>query len=161
MPDHLFTLLPQVFVYLVLVVFVVGFVGSQLAQASEGFAKVFGPLGRYWRRKLNQERNDRIEEFRREAKLAVDSELGVVRKAEYASLKQQLIDVLDRVAEMERNEVIYQAYTVEDAEWHRSINIKLAEMGVLESPLPDRIPFSQFNEQYRKARGWNKPPKES
>lgn len=154
MPDHMFTLLPQVFVYLVLVVFVFGFVGSQLAQASEGFAKVFGPLGRYWRRKLDQERKDKIAEFRREAKLAVNSELGVARKAEYASLKQQLNDVLDRVAEMERNEIVYQAYTVEDAEWHRKINIKLAELGILEAPLPERIPFSQFNEQFRKTRGW-------
>lgn len=149
--------LPQFVLYMVFFSFVASFVLSKAAEASESFAKLFGPLGKFWRRKIDQERADRIQVFKQEARIAVDSELGVTRKTEYAALKKQLADVLDRVEEMERNESVYEAYLVTDAQWHREINIRLAEMGVLQAPLPDRIPFSQFEEDYRKQRGWQKP----
>lgn len=150
---------PQWLVYLVLLAFALAFVGKQLSEASESFAKVLGPLGKRWRKRLDDERATRLAAFKEEAKLAVNSELGVARKAEYASLKEQLINVLDRVAEMERNESIYEAYLIMDGEWHREVNIKLAEVGVLEPPLPGRNPFSQFEEAYRRERGWEKPPR--
>ena len=64
--------------------------------------------------------------------------------------------MLDRVAEMERNEDIYDAYLIQDAEWHRQINIQLAENGMLHPPLPERSPFIEFREEYRLKRGWPK-----
>ena len=91
---------PQWLIYIVMLVILVAFICSKLAEAFEGFAKAFGPLGRYWRRCIDQAREDQITAFKEEAKKVVDSELGIARKAEYDSLKQQLIDVLDRVAEM-------------------------------------------------------------
>lgn len=155
-PETIIANLPQALMYLTFAVIAGSFILSKLAEASESFSKVFGPLGRFWRRKIDAERQERLESFREEARRAVDSELGVARKAEYASLKQQLIDVLDRVAEMERNEAIYEAYLVSDGEWHRQINIRLAELGMLQAPLPDRVPFSEFEETYRTSRGWPK-----
>lgn len=147
---------PQWLIYIVMPVILVAFICSKLAEAFEGFAKAFGPLGRHWRRKIDQAREDQITAFKEEAKKAVDSELGIAWKAEYASLKQQLIDVLDRVAEMERNEDIYDAYLIQDAEWHRQINIQLAENGMLHPPLPERSPFTEFREEYRLKCGWPK-----
>lgn len=156
MPNQeVLNLLPQYIIYLVLGAFIFGFVLKQVAEISETFAKLLGPLGRWLRRKIDQEHKDRLEVFKQEAREAVDTELGVTRKAEYAELKKQLVNVLDRVQEMERNEALYEAYLVSDATWHREINIRLAERGVLDPPLPERLPFSEFEANYRREHGWD------
>lgn len=156
MSTDLISLFPPLLVWIVLAVCFFGFVGSRLGEASEGFAKAFGPLGKYWRRKIEKETHDRLQAFQREAKEAVNTELGVVRKAEYASLKAELISVLDRVAEMERTESVNTAYLIADAEWHRETELALAEQGLLRPPLPPRRPYRDFAEEYRRSRGWNK-----
>lgn len=142
--------------YIALGAFFFGFVGAQLAQAYEGFAKALGPLGKYWRRKVTEERKSQLEIFHQKAREAVNSELGVARKAEYATLKDKLGDVLARLADMERNEAVAEAYLVLDAEWHRQVNMMLAEQGIITAPLPTRIPYFEFAEDYRNKRGWLK-----
>lgn len=159
MSPELMERLPQTLMYVFFAVIAGAFFLSKVAEASESFAKLFGPLGKFWRRKIERENEERLKVFKEEARIAVDSELGVARKAEYTALKKQLINVLDRVAEMERNESIYEAYLVADGEWHRTINIRLSELGVLQAPLPERVPFTQFEEEYRKSRGWDKTPR--
>lgn len=156
MSEYLSELLPPALLYLALAAFFFGFVGAQLAQASEGFAKVLGPLGKYWRRKLAEEQMTKLAIFHERAREAVNSELGVARKAEYASLKDKLGDVLSRLADMERNEAVAEAYLVLDAEWHRQVNMMLAENGLLTAPLPTRSTYFEFADKYRTDRGWNK-----
>lgn len=156
MSEHLAELLPPTLLYIALAAFFFGFVGAQLSQAFEGFAKLLGPLGRYWRRKMDREQEVALEVFHQKAKEAVNSELGIARKAEYASLKDQLVNVLQRLADMERNEAVAEAYLVIDAEWHRDVNLMLAQEGLLKAPLPGRMSYFEFADQYRTARGWTK-----
>lgn len=152
MSEQLFQLLPQAVVYLVLVVFVVGFLGSQFAQASEGFAKLIGPLGKFWRRKQEDERRERKETIRNETRDFIQTVMHDIKPPDYESLKRQLVNVLERVAEMEQTEQINTAYLIQDAEWHRETDMKLAEAGLLTPPLPARLPYTEFARKWQT--GW-------
>lgn len=157
MSELLAELLPPALLYLALAAFFFGFVGAQLAQASEGFAKLLGPIGRYWRRKVKEEQDQQLAIFQLRAQEVVNSQLGVTRKAEYAQLQDKLGDVMQRLSDMERNEAVAEAYLILDAEWHRMVNLMLAENGLLKAPLPLRQSYFEFAEEYRSKRGWTKP----
>jgi hypothetical protein len=163
MSEQLLSHLPSALLYVVVFVVFLGFTLSRLAEASEAFAKVFGPLGRYWRRRVEQEKTDRIHD-EAERKTAIKDEtqqflrtvMSDIKPPDYDSLKKQLINVLERVADMEVTERINTAYLIEDAKWHRETDLALAEQGILKHPLPERKSYSEFQQAWRLQHGYER-----
>jgi hypothetical protein len=148
---------PQLLVYITFFAMFAAFVLSKIAEASEAFAKLFGPLGRYWRRKVEQDKAERTQEIHSEAIAAVQSAMDKMdKRPDYKALKTQLETILLRVEEMEKTEVINTAYLIEDAKWHRITELTLAEkFGELEFTLPPRVSYTEFADAYRKQHGWD------
>jgi len=145
--------LPSVVFWVVMGVFVVGFVLSRLAEGSKAAADMIGPLGRWLRRRAG----DRKREWQREVREAVDA-------PDYKAL-QRRIDTLEKLvkkleAEIRKLELVEEAnsahqdmiseYLREDAQWH----IDAAMMAVENSfTLPPHRSYTRFTRDYREKQG--------
>lgn len=119
---------PSWLVWGVAIVVGLNFALKTLAETSESWAKVLGPLGRRWReigQKRQQERSDLREV--RAADLA-----DVTRQRDYFEARAQRCDADLNVRE---------DYIAYDAKWHRETNLKAIEAGC---EMPPHTSFRQW-----------------
>ena len=107
---------PQWLIYIVMLVILVAFICSKLAEAFEGFAKAFGPLGRYWRRKIDQ-----AQKLMRQA-----HDPAVTDEAAHTALTKalSLLDaagaiVPERLTANVTKSIAGIEYRLQDGRWHR------------------------------------------
>lgn len=149
MNDEILAYLPPGWLLIVATLMVTAFTASRLTEAYDGFAKVLGPLGRYWRNraiKRQEELEARAKVLGREVAREIAYE---VVPPDYEALRQSLLRVLERVSAMEEVEAINQAYLIEDAKWHLTVDVSLAERGVA---VPPRLTYTEFAAKYKV--GW-------
>lgn len=160
--DYLLTHASGIGLWSIVGLIVFAFIGSRLAEAYEGFAKVLGPLGTYWRRRADE----RKKRDRADLKVLAREVVSEIRPADYeqlqndlALMQKQLERMMRRVADMQMTEDVNQAYLIHDTEFHFILDQMLAERGI--KP-PKRIPYREFAVKYRQGwrlgdNGWLKP----
>lgn len=119
---------PEWLVIAITVLVALNFAGKTLAEASESWARVLGPLGKRWReigQRRASERNDLREV--RAADLA-----DVTRQRDYFEARAQRCDADLNVRE---------DYIAYDAKWHRETNLKAIEAGC---EMPPHTSFRQW-----------------
>lgn len=114
MPTELAAVAPQWFVYIVVIIAAFSFIGRALSEASETYAKLFGPLGKRWRERGLKRQVERTAQRETRQYEVEDRD----QRIEY--LNEQLLQC--------RDESEYQSeYILEDTKYHRMINIAAAE----------------------------------
>ena len=120
--------------FLVVLVAALKWIGTALAESSESWARVLGPLGSRWR--ARGQRAIRVDDLRR-AREAADLE-DMRRQVDYLSSRvQTLSDGMD----------LRDDYMQYDAEWHATIELRRAELGWVFPPPPH-----QTYAEWRRAR---------
>ena len=104
-----------------------------LSEASESFAKVFGPLGRRWRARGEQRMQERADtDTRRVSAITEDRDF----------FEKRSIEVEKRAVKAENdNKVFMDWYLQCDQRFHRNVVISAAEKGC---PLPEWKPLSEW-----------------
>ncbi len=130
MPNEIAAVGPEWLVALAVALLVLNWVGRVLAEASESWAKVLGPLGRRWR-----ERGIARQEARAEA--------SAVRMADLADVTRQR-DYLDvELGLCRKSNELRATYIEYDAGWHRQTRLRAIEAGC---DLPEHQSYLQWRE---------------
>lgn len=139
----------------VMIVVVAWLVVTRLVESHDALAKTLGPLGRRiqdgYRRSQVRYRSDVADE----AKLLAVELLPKVMPSDYAVVKGQLHNVIDRVEDLELENQALRAFIVEDEEWHFRLSLAVATVPDVEhqiQALPTRYTWTEFLANWRT--GW-------
>ncbi|AXN53481.1 membrane protein [Gordonia phage Ronaldo] len=103
--------------------------GKFLSETSDFFVKVFGPVGRYWRRA-----GKRREEARAAARGEDRAEFeDMAHRIKY--LQKRLVEV-NSILEEQDNYILY------DTKWHRDLRLQAAES---DCDLPEHVSWKSWN----------------
>ncbi|MFN3005160.1 hypothetical protein [Mycolicibacterium wolinskyi] len=156
MPEHdraLLSQLPPWTLYALAVLVVLAYALPRIAEASEGLAKLMGPVGRYWRKRGLERAKKRDDEVQAEAKqLAkqIVAEVTPPPPPDYAEMGRRVANMERRVKALEGSEQVQRAFIVYDAEWH--FNDELKAVGRPECAPAPRLSFDRFETLWRS--GW-------
>lgn len=131
MPPEITALAPPWAVGILVVALIILHLGRMLAEASETWAKVLGPLGKRWRDRGLHRRQERLDE--RDARRA-DLEDAVRQR-------DTLAHALDACRD---NQDDLWGYMVYDADYHRRLALSAAATGCT---LPTHLSFTQWKDQ--------------
>ncbi|QCG77036.1 hypothetical protein SEA_EWALD_27 [Gordonia phage Ewald] len=129
MPPEIGQHLPEWSVVVVVVAIALNYAGRMLAEASEWWAKVLGPLGRRWRERGIR----RAEERRTERTVRLDEISDMTRDRDYFKTKAY--------AHEDRLHLLEDGYLPYDAEWHRNARLRAIESGC---DLPDHKGYLEW-----------------
>lgn len=123
----------------ILVAGTVAFFIWQAIQAYEGFAKIFGPIGRkLYDRKTTQA-----------------AKRAGLQHWELADLRRQVEFLGEAIEDLRDRDEMSWAFVLSDQEWHRNYEFMCAERGAV--PMP-RVSFMEFRTKWLKERTPAKPP---
>ena len=115
-PDEIVRFGPEWLVVLVVVLVGVNYAGRMLAEASETWAKLLGPLGKRWRDRGLKRQQERINE--RDA-----------RQADLEDMTVQRDNLSKALSGCRRQEHLMSGYIEYDATWHRDTRLRAIEAG--------------------------------
>ena len=151
MPDDVSALLQDHpwLLLLVVIVVVFKFVGQALAESSESWSKVLGPIGRRWRtrgvRRVNAHQAERqkiAQELRKQ--IAEDAEARRAAEAADLSDMRRQTETLERLLRnMTELLALHDDYLAYVARWHRDTSLHAAAAGWVFPP-PDHMSFLEF-----------------
>lgn len=144
LPSDFWNHLPSWLIWIVLGVMLLGFLGARLSEAYPWVAKLIPVLGGMWRRRAQRE-EQKIED---RAKELAEEISGGMKPPDF---DRRIVELEHRLQLLEFSEEVNQAYLIEDAKWHWSADITIAEAALAVKFLP-RVPYSEFARKYRE--GW-------
>lgn len=150
LPDPVMDQLPSWALILVAALAFLNFLFARIAEAYEGFARLFGPLGRRWRRKGLLRAEVHRKEVQAEARVLAREIAGEIEPPDYQEMGRRLNNMDRRVKALEESDEIQRAFIAYDADWH--FDDEMAAVGRPECQPAARLAFSRFRELYRG--GW-------
>lgn len=129
--------------WVVFSVFLFWFIGSRAAEGSEGFAKIIGPLGTYWRKRASHRANGHRADIKKIAREVIDE----AHPRDYEQMRGDLARLTERVTRMQEQEDMNSAYLVYDTAWHFEYDQLLAEHGIIGAT--QRIAYRVFAHKFR------------
>lgn len=160
MSHNLSQWVPESVTWLVAGLVMFGLVAARLAETKKNIAELLGPPGRWLFRRFEHNELLRREERQREFREAIKRD----RTADYKAM-QRRVDILyglfkESETEIEKLKAIEKGHEInwdmtasylrEDARWHITVGVKMAEMGI---KLPRHRSYSQFCREYKVTRG--------
>lgn len=117
---------------IIVVVSIVGWVLRILNDWSPLVKKLLGPLGDYWGRK--------------------SANRFIRSGADYENMNKQILYLFGRVHRLEYESQLDHRFRVEDENWHRTVDLKIAG-----DELPHRKSYDQFRREYEITFPYRKP----
>lgn len=141
--------LPSFAFWAVLIVSIFGFVVTRLVESWDKTAELFGPVGRWLRRRAK----DRKAQWQREIREAVDAPDYKALQRRISTLEKLVHKLETEIKKLELVEEIHSAhqdmdaeFLREDAQWHLDAGMVTAEAGF---ELPSHRSYTRFVRDYR------------
>lgn len=149
MSDQFLDRLPSWALIIIAIAAFLNYVLPRFAEASETFAKIFGPLGARWRRRGIRRAEDHRAEVQAEARVLAREIAGEIKPPDYAEMERRLSQMDRRVLALETQDTIKTAFIVEDSEWHFHDQLAESQKQIERAP---RLTYPEFERRWHD--GW-------